>query len=59
MRDCRECVYALHSNSAWLCMVMQLPKPTSYMRDPRSECGLEGALFEPIGSKKYAEFDDD
>ena len=59
MKDCRECTNSLRSNGAWLCVAMNLPKPTSYMRDARSGCGLEGALWEPKDGKKYAEYDDD
>lgn len=58
MKDCRECKHATKSYNQWLCTAMNLPRPTSFMRDARSECGLEGALWEEKKEKRYAEYDE-
>lgn len=46
-KDCRDCIYCLYSRGTYLCVAEVTPKPTSWMRDPRNDCGLEARLFEP------------
>lgn len=58
MKDCRECRHSRKSHFSFLCMAMEIPKPTEYMRDDRSECGLKADLWEPK-DRKYAEYDDE
>ena len=57
MNDCRECQHSKQSYGKLLCLVLNTPRPVEFMRDPRSECGHEGSLFEAKG-QRYAEFDD-
>lgn len=57
MKDCRECAHSQYAKGAYLCTVENLPKPTSWMRDPRNSCGLEARLFEPKTDPRYAEHD--
>ena len=47
MKDCRECMYSVYARGTYQCHVTPVSKPTSWMRDPRNECGLEARLFEP------------
>jgi hypothetical protein len=59
MKDCRECHWSIKKGLTYLCTAFGHPKPTSYMRDARSECGLEGALFElRDDDKRYCEADE-
>ncbi len=57
MTDCRDCKHAVRSYNDWLCTAFNIPKPTSWMRDPRNECGLEAQMFEPK-DKRYSEYDE-
>lgn len=45
-RDCKNCRHSTQAYSALLCLAENLPKPVAFMRDPRSSCGYEGALYE-------------
>lgn len=45
--DCNDCRSMTSSYHAKLCLAENLPKPVSYMRDPRSSCGPEKRLFDP------------
>ena len=58
MRDCRECSNSQYAKGAYLCLAFGIPKPTSWMRDARNECGLEAKFFEAKEDKKYSEFDE-
>ncbi len=59
MKDCADCRSGQKViNSQRICDAMQLPKPVKYMRDPKSNYGPEGMLFEPVVERKYAEFDE-
>lgn len=55
MIDCRQCRHSTPAYHALLCRVENLPKPVEYMRDARSSCGLEGALFDPKPTQKELE----
>lgn len=57
MKDCRECEHSVYAKGTYQCLAFGTAKPTSWMRDPRNECGLEAVLFEPKGEKKYAEYE--
>jgi hypothetical protein len=61
MKDCRECAHGqkmIHTRR--MCDAMSILRPVEFMRHERSECGVEGAMFEPkAGVGKYAEFDDE
>lgn len=50
--DCKDCANVTTSYHAELCLAENLPKPATYMRDPRSRCGPEGLLFEPKPTQK-------
>jgi hypothetical protein len=50
MTDCRECKFSMIMRGQLMCLAHSFLKPVEYMRDARSMCGLEGALFE---SKEY------
>lgn len=58
LKDCRECDSSLYIKGTYHCTALGQSKPTSWMRDPRNECGLEARLFEVKDAKKYAEFDE-
>ena len=51
LKDCRNCWHAYRKGLEWLCKAMNTPRPTSFMRDPRNECGLEARLFESKAEK--------
>ena len=57
MKDCRECKNSMISYSKLMCTAQNFPKPVEYMRDERSSCGLEGALFEEKQDRKCAEYE--
>lgn len=58
MKDCRDCKNSTKSYNQWLCLAFNTPKPTSWMRDDRNECGLNATMFEPKDERRYAEADD-
>ena len=57
MKDCRECSNVLYAKGTYVCTALGYPaKPTSWLRDPRNECGLEARLFDektPDESEKW------
>ena len=60
MKDCRECCHSIKAYSQWLCRVTNTVRPTSTVRDTRSECGPEAKLWEPAyGIRPYTPMEDD
>lgn len=57
MKDCRDCQHSQYARGSYLCLAFNQPKPTSWMRDDRNECGTKAILFEPKTDKRYAEYD--
>ena len=57
MKDCRDCAHSQYARGSYLCLAYNTPKPTSWMRDDRNECGVNAVLFEPKDEKRYAEYD--
>jgi hypothetical protein len=60
MKDCRECYHSKPAYGRRLCLVLpNAPRDVEYMRRPECECGVEAALFDMKGSRRYAEFHDE
>ena len=57
MKDCRDCQHSQYAKGTYLCLAFGTPKPTSWMRDDRNECGLEARMFDSKTEKKYSEYE--
>ena len=38
-------------------MALTIPKPASWMRDDRNDCGLEARMFDERAEHKYSEYE--
>jgi hypothetical protein len=58
LKDCRECSNSIYLKGTYHCTAFGQSKPTSWMRDPRNECGLEARLFDTKEDRKYSEYEE-
>lgn len=57
MKDCRECQHSQYAKGSYFCMALTIPKPASWMRDDRNDCGLEARMFDERAEHKYSEYE--